>query len=189
MATQGHPAWIHRQPSLFDRGQFQGQPHENRPGQAIHDHLGARRPVEPAADGAGQKGDAAEDQDRRNDENPAQKKHLQGQRATGRIGELGQEGQEKDRHLGVGDVHDDAAPIKPAIAQFAALAGGDGFRRGAENPPGQVEKIAGADQLQGGEGQGRGLEDRRHAKGHGRGVNDQAGAQPQGHQQAGQLAP
>ncbi len=105
--------WLNRSPNRLSShgGQLQGQPHENDTGHPVHDHLSLGRTVEPLADGPGQQGDAAEDQNGGNDEHAAQQQHLQGQRPAARVGELRQKSQKKDRHLGIGNVHDDSPPV------------------------------------------------------------------------------
>ncbi len=91
--------------------QVQGQPCED----------GGRRPVEPALHALGllqfgpqiacKDGDAAEDKDGSQDEEQAQPENLPNERAMAWPGELRQKGEEKDGHLGIGDVHDNAAPV------------------------------------------------------------------------------
>ncbi len=99
------------------RGQFQSQPHEHQAGHPVHDDLGFVGTGEETAKRSRQQGDAAEYKDGGDDEHTSQQDHLQGQGTTGRIGELRQEGQEEDRHFGIGDIHDNSPAVEFAEAQ------------------------------------------------------------------------
>ena len=87
------------------------RPAKTLPASQLRIFLARGRFAETCAAGPGQQADAAEDQDRRQDEQAAEQHHLRRQRTVLGIGELGQKGEKEDRDLGIGDVHDDAPPV------------------------------------------------------------------------------
>ena len=48
-------------------------------------------------------------------EQQAEHQHLRGGAARADVDELREHGGEEDQHLGVGDAHDDALPVQPAL--------------------------------------------------------------------------
>ena len=104
------------------------------------------------------------------------------------IGELRQEREKEYRHLGIGQIHDDAAAIQLTQTDGTALVGTQVRLTGSKSLPGEIQQIPRADDLQHRESQHRRLKDCRNSEGHCRSVDEQARAQSRGNDKARQTA-
>lgn len=134
------------------------------------------------------KADGAKRHQRGRDEHDTEFGQLQRDRALSGIDELRQECEEKEDHLGVGQVHDDAAHEQLAGLQVRLpFVAGLGHGR-AEGLPCEVGQVGRTDELQRDERELGCGEHGSKAECHGGGVDEQAGAQAQHHIEPG-LAP
>src|SRR5690606_22685184 len=108
---------------------------EDDSGGTVQHALGLLRTLYPCAQTSGKKSDSAKYQQGGNDKQAAEAEDLQGHRASCRRGELRQESQEKQRHFGIGQVHDDAPAVKLPFIPFGRLFVVGDTVRGVKGPP------------------------------------------------------
>ena len=105
-----------------------------------------------------------------------------------RIGELRQKGEEKYRHLWIGDIHDDAASVESGRVEMICSGCRSRLSPSPESLPRQIEQIAGSGKLEAGERRLRCLEESCKPECHCRRMEQKSGAESQRNEQTG-LAP
>ena len=139
---------------------------------------------QPFAKGARDNCYRSKDNDGRNNKKAAQQYHLHCHRTARWICKLRQKREEEDRHLGIGDIHQDTTSVESQSIRRNSRLVGDTCRFGPKSLPCQIKEITSPDELEDRKRQRRGLKDSGHSESHSSSVKNQPRAQSQDHEQA-----
>ncbi len=102
---------------------------------------------------------ATEHDKRCKDEQTAEDHNLGSDGAIPGIDKLREEREKEHRYLGIGNVHDDTATIELPQTGVVSSSAGNVSLFGPKRLPREIEEIASAENLERGEGEGRGMDD------------------------------